>query len=194
MKKAWAKKELENSTLLNPSSILFSTDGQAQSSVKELYSRALFNLFIYCAGKKKERRRKKMKPILTVLQRAPPRPKGKKRGRAGLMIEEIVFCIVRFSSLSSGLVFFWRVWTDSSLSLCILLIVSSLTTTASLFSKWTWKMFLLNQKKDFCNACLWLQQKQFYCQAELAQWCLSFQSKPSHNHFFKLHVDKAPLD
>lgn len=70
MKKAGAKKELENSTLLNPSSTLFSTDGQAQPSVKELYSRALFNLFIV-QEKKKERRRKKMKPILTVLQRAP---------------------------------------------------------------------------------------------------------------------------
>lgn len=95
MKKTGAKKELENSTLLNPSSTLFSTDGQAQSSVKELYSRALFNLFIYCAGKKKERRRKKMKPILTVLQRAPPRPKGKRRGRAGLTIKKMVFCIVK---------------------------------------------------------------------------------------------------
>lgn len=72
------------------------------------------------------------------------------------------------------------------LLLCTLPFLSFLTTTASSSSKRTRKTFLLNQK----NGCVWLQQTQFPCQAELAQWCLSFQSKPSHNHCFKLHVEK----
>lgn len=55
MKKAPDKKGLENSTLLNPSPVLFSTDGQAQSSVEELYSSKYIHI---CAGKKKKRKKK----------------------------------------------------------------------------------------------------------------------------------------
>lgn len=68
MKKARDKSELENSTLLNPSSILFSTDGQAHSSVKELYSS---KYIVFVQERKRKEEKKKMKPRYQQFYREP---------------------------------------------------------------------------------------------------------------------------
>lgn len=126
MKKAPDKKGLENSTLLNPSSILFSTDGQAQSSVK----RALFKqIYTYLCRKEKEKKEKNGTEILRALQGAPPLPEGKKRGpdrKGGIFQSEVQLPVFWPGLLLKSV-------DRQPLVLCMLLIVSPLTTTASYF-------------------------------------------------------------
>lgn len=126
MKKAPDKKGLENSTLLNPSSILFSTWWTSSIFCK----RALFKQIYTClCRKEKENKEKNGREILRALQGAPPLPEGKKGGhdRKGGIFQSEVQLPVFWPGL------FLKSVDRRPLVLCVLLIVSPLTTTASYF-------------------------------------------------------------
>lgn len=153
---------------------------------------------IYIFVQERKRRGKGETKILTVQQRASPLLEGKKCGHAGLGTEKTV---IYFQSEIQLSVFWPGLFLSSMNKVSPWLIHAPHCFFPDNASKFIFRTNMENvpaesekkkkKRKAFRGACVWLQQNQHRCQAELAQWCLSLQAKPSHNRCSQPHVEKT---